>query len=214
MHQAIGTHPKWDNNDESLLQNIATNHAKLHILGEKYYQSNPEDHKESDGFDLLENGLGKTVFELRKESFENYSENNRISTNLNQLRQLKINLPNSLPLGYIHGDFDETNFLVDQNKISAILDFDDLRIEPIINCLSVISFTILKYSRDPLEVLTKYLQFYKEIRPLNSHEIVYLKDCIKITGYFYFLWEMKTARPEKDILKCLDDLEVVDSLNL
>jgi Ser/Thr protein kinase RdoA (MazF antagonist) len=198
MHQSIGMHPTWKDIDDTLLQNIATSHAKLHILGEKYLQISPNNSTDSKSFNLLENGLGRTVFELRDENFENYTSNKTILIKLDMLRKLKINLPNNLPLGYIHGDFDETNFLVDQNKISAILDFDDLRVEPVINCLSVILFTILKY--------------YNKIRILNSLELDYLKDCMKVTGYFYFLWEMKTGKPESEILKCLDDIDSVENL--
>jgi Ser/Thr protein kinase RdoA (MazF antagonist) len=209
MQKSIGQHQTWDTIDDNLLINIATNHAKLHNLGQQYWEDYGDKQNLQD-FEILKHGLGKTVDELRNNDFGEYTNESRIQKLLTTIRNSSPTLPSSLPIGFIHGDFDETNFLVQDNKISCILDFDDLRQEPIINCLSVILFSIIKFNKTPKNTLKKYLTQYQLTRTLNKLEIDNLSIAITLTGYFYFLWEMNTNRNQKDILKCIDDIDTIE----
>lgn len=74
----------------------------------------------------------------------------------------------------IHGDFNEWNILVKNNRVSGIIDFGDASHTHLINELAVAATYVFYLSDDPLEFTESLLKSYHEILPLEENEIAIL----------------------------------------
>lgn len=81
------------------------------------------------------------------------------------------------PKGFSHCDFDSTNVLVDDQKLSCILDFEGMRFAPLVSCLF---FTLTKIyeAQGSLRDITHYLKKYQQKRQLSAFEKLIIRSAL------------------------------------
>lgn len=100
---------------------------------------------------------------------------------------------------YNHLDFDaEGNVLVKDNKVSAILDFDDLSYSPCIVCLGYTLWHVLFISNDK-HLLEQYITDYIKTRSLAKEEYEILPKILLFRNYVIGMLELTVRRREKYI---------------
>lgn len=93
----------------------------------------------------------------------------------------RLSLPDRLlrfvPKGFSHCDFDATNILVTDQKLTCILDFEGIRLVPFVSCLFFTLSRIydLQHRKTNVE---KYLAAYQEVRKLNSLEKLVIRTAL------------------------------------
>lgn len=101
---------------------------------------------------------------------------------LRRVKNYRYQLDRNLPKGYCHLDFDLGNVLVDScDKLSAILDFDDLAHAPYALCLGYTLWSL--YLQDDVELFSRYLQEYQKIRQLHQAELAVLPAIMLFRHY-------------------------------
>jgi Ser/Thr protein kinase RdoA (MazF antagonist) len=74
----------------------------------------------------------------------------------------------------IHNDANEWNVLVNNGKVTGIIDFDDLSYTPIINELAITIAYACLYVDDPLEMASTIIESYHNVLALEEKEIAVL----------------------------------------
>lgn len=93
-----------------------------------------------------------------------------------------VTLPEGLPSGLCHLDYDIDNILVDaQDSIAAVLDFDDLALAPFIVCLGYTLWDIFEQEEPTL--VSEYLQLYRSRRDLTKQELELLPRIMLFRHY-------------------------------
>jgi Ser/Thr protein kinase RdoA (MazF antagonist) len=156
----------------TLIKNLARIQAKMHILGATF---SPHDHQPIRGPKKLIETFNTRI--NRKEI-----DDAATRTFLDRARDFTVMLPASLPSGYNHLDYDADNVLVSDDKITAVLDFDDLEYTPIVMCLGYTLWDILDETGD-IEQVRAYLAEYEQLRPLSKEEIDWLQPVIMFRNY-------------------------------
>ena len=93
--------------------------------------------------------------------FQQYEEN--VMPVLSELRKSSI-----------HGDANEWNVLVNNGKVTGIIDFSDLSYTPLINELAIAIAYACLYVENPLEWASTIIESYNKILPLEDKEIAVL----------------------------------------
>ena len=130
---------------------------------------------------------------------------------IERVRKFRYPLDPALPHGWNHLDIDfDGNVLVKDNKIRAILDFDDLDYSPSVVCLG---FTLWDIFFDGGEALMReYLAEYQKIRQLTKEECETLPHVIQFRNYIVFVINLlfeKKAENEKRFFEV--EKEVLES---
>jgi homoserine kinase type II len=109
-------------------------------------------------------------------------------------KELKnINLPNNLTKGTIHGDYNLGNILFQDNKIVAILDFDDSAYEPLLFDLAdlINNYCFLynqnSFNRKRAELI---VENYSKIRNLSKNEKINLKNAMIFRYLLFSTWNI------------------------
>ncbi len=79
-----------------------------------------------------------------------------------------VHLSEELPAGFCHLDYDNGNVLTDSDRVTAILDFDDLAFAPLVQCLAYSVWDVL-FERG-MSALRSYVTAYEKKRTLQSIE--------------------------------------------
>ncbi len=74
----------------------------------------------------------------------------------------------------IHGDANEWNVLVNNGKVTGIIDFGDLSYTPLINELAITIAYACLYVENPLEWTSSIIESYHNVLPLEEKEIAIL----------------------------------------
>ena len=74
----------------------------------------------------------------------------------------------------IHGDANEWNVLVNNGKVTGIIDFGDLSYTPLINELAITIAYACLYVENPLEWTSSIIESYHNVLPLEEKEITIL----------------------------------------
>jgi Ser/Thr protein kinase RdoA (MazF antagonist) len=90
--------------------------------------------------------------------------------------------PTNIPATLIHADLTQDNFLVVDNKIKALLDFDDMYYEYMILDIATTGRDIL--SRGDSELLKMFLESYDKVRKISKEEVQELKNFMHLKNYF------------------------------
>jgi Ser/Thr protein kinase RdoA (MazF antagonist) len=155
-----------------LINDMATIQATMHLLGIAFAK-NQATHEHT----LSE--LKETIAQQSKEEISDI----KIRTFLDRGKKYIVALDPNLPYGYNHLDFDTYgNILVKNDRVTAILDFDDLSYSPSVVCLGYTLWEILFETNDTNK-LEEYLKVYEEIRPLNEHERSLLPQIMLFRNY-------------------------------
>jgi len=76
-----------------------------------------------------------------------------------------------LPAGYIHGDANDENLLVENNAVTGLLDFGDSLYNPVVCNLAIALAYALLSQTEPLVAAGKLVAAYHGIRPLTEPEL-------------------------------------------
>ena len=76
----------------------------------------------------------------------------------------------TVPRGLIHGDLNDDNILIDNDRICGLLDFGDALINPLVCDLAIAMAYILLDHPDPWNAGAQIVAGYHEVRPLSETE--------------------------------------------
>lgn len=88
-----------------------------------------------------------------------------------QYEQLVTPCLQDLRMSCIHGDFNEWNILLGDNKVTGVIDFGDASHTQLINELAIATTYICYLSEQPLEFTTSLLTSYHQVLPLQEKEV-------------------------------------------
>jgi Ser/Thr protein kinase RdoA (MazF antagonist) len=153
-----------------LIHELATIQSKMHKLGVVFSKKYPCENK-------WKNLKDSYVIKI---DVNKYSD--RIKSFLQRSNSFSYILPTEITYGYNHLDIDfDGNVIVNNDTISGIIDFDDLKYSPNIVCLGYTLWGILfDYGIDEMNT---YLKKYQELHPLNQFEMEALPQCILFRNY-------------------------------
>lgn len=184
--QSVTTHPSYE-----LIADLATLQAKMHLLGIEYAKNVDTSKKV---WDDLHDSLASKV--------ENTTVGGQeVKDLIERIKAYSYPLNPNLPYGYNHLDIDfDGNVLTKDNKVSGIVDFEDLQYSPIIVCLGYSLWNIL--DDDGIEAMKHYLRSYEKVRPLTPAEYEALPNVVFFRNYVMaiirlLLWDKDT--PIEDI---------------
>jgi len=78
----------------------------------------------------------------------------------------------------LHNDLNEWNILVQENRVSGLIDFGDCTHSALINEVAIMATYIFYMSESPLQWAAPLLQSYHEVLPLTEEEVDVLYDLI------------------------------------
>jgi Ser/Thr protein kinase RdoA (MazF antagonist) len=184
--QSVTVKPSFD-----LIAELARMQAKMHLLGIEFAKLNQ---RPSHLWTDLHDGLASKV--------ENTSVGGQeVKDLIERIKNYSYPLSPDLPYGYNHLDIDfDGNVLTKENRVSGIVDFEDLKYSPLIVCLGYSLWNIL--DDEGLEAMRHYLSEYEKVRPLTSLEYEALPNVVFFRNYVMavirlLLWEEDT--PIEDI---------------
>lgn len=169
MPHMDGEHPEVYS--DTLINSLAVIQAKMHLLAKDYSHT-------------IDNYI-KTK-ELREGHFIRLIKN-RGSLDchragfIDRAESFIVRIDEKLPSRLCHLDYDKENVLVDGDKITAVLDFDDLEYAPFVRCLAYSAWDVL-FDKD-MSAMYKYIAYYEQVRKLNSTEQVILPSIILFRHY-------------------------------
>jgi Ser/Thr protein kinase RdoA (MazF antagonist) len=180
-----------ENPSRELISELATLQAKMHILGIEFVETT--DRARIPWKDLHDSLVLriKSVPENRKD----------ILDFVERVKKYSFPLTLELPYGYNHLDLDlDGNILTKANRVSGIIDFEDLEYSPTIACLGFSLWNILDDEGE--EAMFYYLSEYEKVRSLETNEREMLRHVIFFRNYVIgmtrlLLWDENT--PIEDI---------------
>jgi Ser/Thr protein kinase RdoA (MazF antagonist) len=164
----------------TLLKNLARTQAKMHKLGANFAKHQPKTNR----LDVLkEREFVKDI------NFSKLKKPNVIEF-LNRAKKYTIKLEEKLPRGFNHLDYDHANVLVERDKLSAILDFDDLTYSPLIVDLGYTLWDVL-FENGDIQSMRAYLREYQKLRQLQKLEKQYLRNILLFRNYAIGSFEVR-----------------------
>lgn len=154
-----------------LLRELAKTQALMHNLGVKFKSGKP----------VNELSVLRDTYLAPKIKLSEI-KNVPLRDALQRAKKHKFFLDPRLSLGYCHLDLTHHNFLVDKNRVSAVLDFDDLCYAPLVVCLGYTLYDVYYLTRN-LQNINAYIREYVKHRKLKKIELLALKDVLKSRMY-------------------------------
>ena len=199
--KSVTVHPSSE-----LISELAQLQAKIHILGVEFAKTKD---KTTKVLSDLQDSIAEKLTDIPVKTKE-------VLDFIERAKKYRYHLDENLPYGYNHLDIDfDGNVLVKDHKVSAIVDFDDLKYSPAVVCLGYSLWNIL--DDEGVNSMKYYLSEYRKIRPLNSLEMEALPHVIFFRNYVIglirlMLWEEDT--PIEDIESLIKLEKEIPSLNL
>lgn len=194
-----------ESTDTTLINEVAELHARLHILLQDDGLKK-SDHFRANLVDLInsEFSLAHRKLKVRKAK-DVLSRLNNIR--LSVIFELKRNATsiNDLPRGNCHLDYDSSNILTNGNKISGIIDFDDMAVAPFIADIAFSLWWWLFFNDFDENIFKLYLKSYGKVRLINKKELSYLCLFLRARNIFLALIlfvnqkKIETSNIEKSI---------------
>ena len=97
-------------------------------------------------------------------------------------KRLKLlQLPNKLPKGIIHGDFDKANIKFKEDKITGILDFDDACYTFLVYDIGmlILYWAWFYYKKLKLDIAREIIAIYNKYRKLSEIEKIHIYDALQ-----------------------------------
>jgi Ser/Thr protein kinase RdoA (MazF antagonist) len=157
MQFVKGTHPKSYN--LPLISDMASKQARMHLLGQKYLMNE----KVTNQLTILEEGEFIKLIDLAAIS------NSDLLGLLQRVKDYRLHLSSSLPLGYSQFDYNSGNLVTEEDKVIGILDFDDMLYGPLIVCLGYALGYIIN-NEESVKHIPYYIEEYEKIRKLSPQE--------------------------------------------
>lgn len=121
---------------------------------------------------------------------------------VDRIERYRYPLDQDLPHGYNHLDIDfDGNVITKDEKVVAIIDFDDVQYSPPVVCLGYTLYSVL--DDEGADAMRAYVQTYESIRPLSDKERVALPHVVLFRNYVLAAMRVLLGRPDADIQRCL-----------
>jgi len=167
MEFAEGRHLKPD--DFDIISEFAAYQAKMHLASAKL-------DKKSDkpDFKAMVDWMDKEFNEAKTKSISK-EVSGKVKAIYNELKQnIELNYKEilALPYGNVHLDYDSDNVILNNGKIKAILDFDDMSCQPfILDTANSLWWWLFKNeSKNHKTILSAYFKSYNKIREIADEE--------------------------------------------
>ena len=153
-----------------LIDELSTLQARMHLLGIAFAQIHPK------GTEWKRLRLQRVpLVDTDKQSTE-------LQGFIRRMTSFSSPLIPGLPYGYNHRDLDlDGNVIVKENHINAIIDFEDIKYSPVVDCLAKTLWSVLFDSSE--KDMWRYLAQYEKIRPLTHDEKKTLPSAIFLRNY-------------------------------
>lgn len=159
-----------DEYNKKTVCNLAKIMAKLHLASIEYSAKSKKKFK----FKKYENEFVKKIKidRLKDKKVKEFIERSKM-----HIFEYK-----NLPSAIIHADLTSDNFLVLNNDIEAIIDFDDMYFGYVISDIAITGRDIL--CRGNGNLLKSFLESYQTIRKISKNEMCMLKNIMHARNYF------------------------------
>lgn len=185
MNKVRGEHLK-DYTHETVAQ-LGSAMAHLHLLSTHYPPSR-------------QNQAPQTTFTVYSSAVEQQKLGSEIRKIMAEAEQFKIQLSEA-PYGYIHGDITKANTLFDQDKLSAVIDFEAAHLGYFAEDLGVLLWGLLyniEYKQADRALIKTLLESYSSVRPLSALEQNALSQFIILRSYQLLDLDILVAEPDDD----------------
>ena len=151
---------------------------------------------------------------IEAKRFKNKSEGKQ-RLSIIKARLESITLPNRLPQGIIHGDFDKSNIKFKDDNLTGILDFDDATYTFLIYDLgAVLLYWTRFYVKEfDYKKARQIVRIYDKYRPLSTLEKKHLYDALQFHALMIMSWLMYDDWKGKDLFvilsRILDELDTI-----
>lgn len=156
---------------DALIKDLASTQAKMHIAGIDFAKTIPNH---------------KVYAELRETMMDNHpipGLDRDKKDFIERAKKFYLSFTPTLPFGYNHLDFDtHGNVLTKNDKVLAVLDFDDLFYSPPVLCLGYTLWHVLFETKD-VDRVKNYISEYQQIRELTQEELKVLPQIILFRNY-------------------------------
>lgn len=194
-----GRHLK--NLNDKQLDEMIKHLALLHKISENYKPSNYK-HRQPRSKEFC---LHEAIVESKR--FDNKEEGKK-RLNLIESRLNKLEFPDTLSNGVIHGDFDKANIKFIGDKLTGVLDFDDATNTFLIYDIGVI---LLYWTRFYLKEFDfnkaqKIIKIYEKYRHLSNVDKLHIFDAFQLSALMIMAWLMYEKWEGKDIFNILENI--------
>ena len=187
-----------------LITELANLQARMHLLGMEFIKvTDRPKHLWIDLHDSLARKLESTPVKDKD-----------VLDFIARVKSYNYPLDPNLPYGYNHLDIDfDGNVLTKDNKVSGIVDFDDLKYSPLIVCLGYSLWNIL--DDEGIDAMRSYLKEYEKVRPLTYVEHEALPHIVLFRNYVIgivrlLLWDEVTPIADiENILKLEKEIPLI-----
>ncbi|MDP3882484.1 MAG: phosphotransferase [Candidatus Staskawiczbacteria bacterium] len=166
-----GRHLK--SNDFDIIPEFAIYQAKMHLASDKL-----EKDFDAPNFKAMIDWMDKEFEETKSKKIteEVLSKIENIYNELKQDIDLSYKDIVELPYGDVHLDYDSDNLIVNDKKIKAILDFDDISCQPFILDIanSLLWWLFKNKQEDYKKILQSYFKNYRKTREISEKELKFL----------------------------------------
>lgn len=202
MEFASGEHPRMYT--LALVQDMAKAQAAMHNIGMPYAQAHKLSNKRR--------GLRETlvVHKLLRDA----STDPRFREFLKRVQEYEVSLSDTLPVGISHFDYDADNLLIQNDKVTAILDFGDVACMPLVVCLGYTLWDILFEEGGSAELASAYIRSYEKLRQLSHNEKSVLNQIILFRHYVISTFQISFGNfTHNDFEQVLQREEYLKNLN-
>jgi len=172
-----------------LIDDLAPIQARMHLLGIEYAKKYPGEKVWTELTEMFSERIKDTsVYDKELAEF------------IERARSFRYLFDPRLPHGWNHLDLDLIgNVLVKDNKVSAIIDFDDLDYSPAIVCFGYSLWAV--FFADGEDMMRQYLREYTKVRPLNEKELDALPHIMLFRNYAIGMIELVLWKRLKNMEK-------------
>ncbi len=151
------------------------------------------------------------LLEVAKKESKRFRDKDKGLTRLKLIKSKfnELKVPNELPKGVIHGDYNKENnkenIKFKQDKLTGVLDFDDSTYAFLIYDLGVVLlyWTRFYVKRFDFKKARKIIKIYERYRPLSKLEKNHIFDALQFHVLMLMSWLMYDKWKGKDLFKIL-----------
>lgn len=192
-----------DHRQYDLMPAMAKYQALMHNASYKF--------EKAEKFDTLKNSLDNFV-SYDKKAEKHLKSNPLYSEIRKMISRVILDLENNfdeisdLSSGLANMDYESDNILVHKNKITAILDFDDLSYQPFIADIGISLWwwLFMNKAKDSGALLDKYVKGYRKHRNLSKKELEFLPLFIRTRNVTVAMYDLGDEKSQKEWKKLLD----------
>jgi Ser/Thr protein kinase RdoA (MazF antagonist) len=181
-----GRHPDmtYFSENNNFLKSLAHQNANLYNISLRYHGK----YEKKQLSNLSETSSAKIIENLVKDMDLSKIKNQDLVNIINDRNTLYQDI-DELELTYslIHDDINITNILLNHDKISGILDFDELYYGPVVSCAVNTAFEFVRFSNDPTKVFD-YLNYFQEKFNLNNADLSIIKNLLLLRNMMFIVY--------------------------